>query len=344
MATRTSTKNSETRGSSKTGSTAADDADTPTTSARTIWKGAISFGLVHVPVALYTAVSNNDIDFDWLDRRTMDPVGYKRYNKKTGEEIESKDIVKGVAIDDGKYVVLSNDEIKSAFPKATQTIDIEAFVNADDIPFVHLEKPYYLEPINKGEKVYALLREALIASSQVGVARVVIQGKQHLAALMPVGRAMVLNLLRWGSEIRSHEALKLPPAGVDGAGIKPAEMKMAKQLIAEMSTQWDAKAYRDSFGDEIMRLVRAKAKVGDVADVGSMEASDGRATGGGATIIDLTELLKRSLRGGSGAGEKPSVKSATKDKVPPAAAVPPKVKRATASASATPPSRAKRAA
>ncbi len=309
MATRTSSQSGKAHGGGKQATTPDDDADTPTTSARTIWKGAISFGLVHVPVALYTAVSNTDIDFDWLDRRTMDPVGYKRYNKKTGEEIESKDIVKGVAVEDGKYVVLSNDEIKSAFPKTTQTIEIEAFVHADEIPFVHLEKPYYLEPINKGEKVYALLREALIASSQVGVARVVIQGKQHLAALMPAGRAMVLNLLRWGAEIRSPDALKLPAAGVDAAGIKPTEMKMAKQLIAEMSTRWDAKAYRDSFGDEIMRLVRAKAKAGEVADVGSMEAGDGGAAGG-ATIIDLTELLKRSLQGGQAKTSTPASKPA----------------------------------
>src|SRR3978361_165126 len=136
-----------------------------------IWKGAISFGLVHVPVALYPASSEVGIDFDWLDKRSMDPVGYKRVNKRTGKEIGREDIVKGVKADNGDYVILSEDEIKAAYPKTTQTIELEGFVKADAIPFVYLEKPYYLEPAPKGEKVYALLREAMVAADVIGVAR-----------------------------------------------------------------------------------------------------------------------------------------------------------------------------
>ena len=123
-----------------------DEAPRPT--ARVVWKGAISFGLVHIPVALYTATTSSAVDFDWLDRRTMEPVGYKRINKKTGKEIAAADIVKGVEIEDGRYVVLSTDEIKAAFPKTTQTIEIESFIQASEIPFVYLERPYYLAPIN----------------------------------------------------------------------------------------------------------------------------------------------------------------------------------------------------
>jgi len=119
---------------------------------RVIWKGAISFGLVHVPVGLYPASSESGVDFDWLDRRSMDPVGYKRVNKRTGAEIASADVVKGVKLDDGRYVVLSDDEIKAAYPKATQTIEIEAFVRATEVPFVYLERPYYLEPLGKGTR------------------------------------------------------------------------------------------------------------------------------------------------------------------------------------------------
>lgn len=273
--------------------------DTAPSTARVVWKGAISFGLVHIPVALYTATTSSGVDFDWLDRRTMEPVGYKRINKKTGKEIASADIVKGVEIEDGQYVVLSNDEIKAAFPKTTQTIEIESFIQASEIPFVYLERPYYLAPINRGDKVYALLREALLESGRVGVARVVISTRQHLAVLVPSGPALILNLLRWGGEIRSFEALKLPPAGAKAAGLKDAELKMARQLIEEMSAPWDADDFRDSFKDEIMRLVRQKADAGEVQSVEKLDAPAAGASKPGAEIIDLTELLKRSLQGGA---------------------------------------------
>ena len=283
-----------------------DDSSTRLT-ARVVWKGAISFGLVHIPVALYTATTSSGVDFDWLDKRTMEPVGYKRVNKKTGKEIAAADIVKGVEVEDGHYVVLSADEIKAAFPKTTQTIEIETFIKASEIPFVYLERPYYLAPINRGEKVYALLREALIASGRVGVARVVISTKQHLAVLVPSGPALILNLLRWGGEIRSFEALKLPPEGAKAAGLKDAELKMAEKLIEEMSAPWDADDFRDSFKDEIMRLVKQKAEAGEVQSVEKV-ASPGAAKPG-AEIIDLTELLKRSLQGGG----KPSAKDEETD-------------------------------
>ena len=152
---------------------------------RMIWKGAISFGLVHVPVALYPASQEIGIDFDWLDKRSMDPVGYKRVNKRTGKEIERDDIVKGIKQDDGDYVVLSEDEIKAAYPISTQTIEIETFVPANEIPFTYLEKPYYLAPLGKGEKVYALLRDAMESAGVIGIARVVMHTKERLAALIP---------------------------------------------------------------------------------------------------------------------------------------------------------------
>ena len=133
----------------------------PAVSSRSLWKGAISFGLVHIPIGLYAATASTDIDFDWLDKRNMQPVGYKRINKVTGKEVASADIVKGVEFEEGRYVVLSAEEIAAAFPKTMQTIEIEAFVDADDIPFIYLERPYYTAPLHRGGKVYALLREAL---------------------------------------------------------------------------------------------------------------------------------------------------------------------------------------
>ncbi len=264
------------------------------TSNRTLWKGAISFGLVHIPIGLYSATAESGIDFDWLDRRTMDPVGYKRVNKKTGQEIAKEDIVKGVEWTDGNYVVLSPEEISQAYPRSTQTIEIEAFVDADEVPFVYLERPYYVAPVNKGEKVYALLREALKQTGKVGIAKVVIQTKQHLAVLIPCGPALVLNLLRWGGNIRSWEDLKLPPAGAKEAGVKDAELEMAKQLIEGMTAHWEADNFRDSFKDEIMKLVESKAKAGETAAVTKVEEA---APTGGAEVIDLTELLRRSLQG-----------------------------------------------
>jgi DNA end-binding protein Ku len=273
--------------------------DSKTPAPRVLWKGAISFGLVHIPVALYSATTDSGIDFDWLDKRTMDPVGYKRINKKTGKEIQREQIVKGIEYEDGQYVVLTDAEIAAAYPKTTQTIEIETFVPSDSIPFVYLERPYYVAPINRGAKVYALLRETLQRSGRIGVARVVIQTKQHLAALVPSGAGLVLNLLRWGADIRSWEHLPLPSVSVKQSGLTDKELKMAKELVADMSSDWDPDAFKNSFKDEIMKLVDRKVESGDTESVTKPEALE-HGESGSAKIIDLTELLQRSLRKGSG--------------------------------------------
>jgi len=260
---------------------------------RVIWKGAISFGLVHVPVALYPASQEVGIDFDWLDKRSMDPVGYKRVNKRTGKEIKGDDIVKGIKQDDGDYVILGEDEIKAAYPKSTQTIEIESFVQASEIAFTLLETPYYLEPIGKGEKVYALLRESMIEAGVIGIARVVMRTKEHLAALVPTGDALVLNTIRWATEIRALDELKLPAAGKSAAGLKPAELKMAKQLISDMTGPWDAQAYTDKFSAAIQALVRKKVQAGETETVTPLEQTPSEE--GTSNVVDLTELLAASL-------------------------------------------------
>lgn len=263
------------------------------TQPRTLWKGAISFGLVHIPVALYSATSELSLDFDWLDKRSMDPVGYKRINKRTGKEIAKENIVKGIEHEDGQYVVLSPDEIKAAYPKTTQSIEIETFIPAADIPFIYLERPYYVGPINKGAKVYALLREILRKQHKVAIARVVIQTRQHLAALIPFGPVLVLNLLRWGDEIRGFDSLTLPDEGVKAAGLSDKEMRMGEQLVEDMSEAWDPEDSRDSFKTQILQLVEAKAKAGELESVTQIEPAESEPAG--ATIYDLTELLQRSL-------------------------------------------------
>ncbi|CAN7401020.1 Ku protein [Acidovorax sp. LjRoot117] len=273
------------------------------TGSRTLWKGAITFGLVHIPVGLHTASSEQGVDFDWLDKRSMDPVGYKRINKRTGKEIDKDNIVKGVEYEDGKYVIISPEEIEAVFPKTTQTIEIQRFIGANEMPFIFLERPYYVAPINKSDKVYALLRETLVATGKIGLAKVVIATKQHLAALVPSGPALVLNLLRWGDEVKTLDSLDLPASGKNG--VSAAELKMAKQLVEEMSGPWDPEDFKDEFRLQVMKLVDKKAKAGEGKTV--LEPQEEAPKSG--EVIDLTALLQRSLKGGGKSGAKPPAKT-----------------------------------
>lgn len=263
------------------------------TGSRALWKGAITFGLVHIPVSLHTATTEQGVDFDWLDDRSMDPVGYKRVNKKTGREVPKEHIVKGIAYEEGQYVILTPAEIAAAYPRTTQTIEIDCFVEAPEIPFLYLERPYYLAPIQRGHKVYALLRETLRRSGRIGLARVVIQSKQHLAALVASGPALVLNLLRWGDEVKPLEGLDLPPEDAKAAKLGAAELRMAGQLVEDMRGRWDPAAYHDEFRDAIMALVQQKVKAGKTQTVVAPQEDAGPSAG--AEVIDLTELLRRSL-------------------------------------------------
>lgn len=258
---------------------------------RAIWKGAISFGLVHIPVVLVSAISQQGIDFDWLDKRSMDPVGYKRVNKVTGKEITKENIVKGVQYEKVRYVVISEDEIKQAHPRSTQTIDIFAFVDSEKIPLQHIDTPYFLAPVKRGEKVYALLRQTLVDTNKVALAKVVIRTSQHLAAVMPVDTAIVLVLLRWPAEVRSLDSLELNE-DVTEAKLNKSELQMAKRLVEDMATDWEPDDYRDTFQEQIMVLVETKASEGKIVNVEPNIEEEQQKT---ADIIDLTELLKRSL-------------------------------------------------
>ncbi|MGF6488126.1 Ku protein [Pseudomonas frederiksbergensis] len=279
--------------------------------ARAIWKGAISFGLVHIPVALVSATSSHGVDFDWLDSRSMDPVGYKRINKVTGKEITQEHIVKGVQYEKGRYVVLSEEEIRSAHPVSTQTIDIFAFVDSEQIPLQNIDTPYYLAPDKRGGKVYALLRETLSKTNKVALARVVLHTRQYLAALMPLESAMVLVKLRWPAEVRSLAQLELG-SEVTKPDLAKGELDMAKRLVEDMSADWTPEEYRDSFEDKIMALVETKANEGKIETVETATGEEERKT---ADVIDLTELLKRSL-GGKGGGKAATKAKSTAQKKP----------------------------
>ena len=233
------------------------------------------------------------MDVDWLYERSMHPVGYKRVNKVTGKEVSKAHIVKGVAYEKGRYVVLIEEEIRAAHPQSTQAIDIFAFVDSQQIPLQHIDKPYYLAPDRRGEKVYALLREALSGTDKVALAHVVLHSRQHLAALMPLQSALVLVLLRWPAEVRSLESLELGPA-VSQAKLTKSELDMAKRLIKDMSDEWRPEQYQDSFQERILELVERKAKAGKVEQV---ERGEGQEQRRSADVVDLTELLKRSLGG-----------------------------------------------
>ncbi|WP_236248078.1 non-homologous end joining protein Ku [Pseudomonas mosselii] len=271
--------------------------------ARAIWKGAISFGLVHIPVSLNTAVRSERVDFDWLDKRSMDPVGYKRVNKVTGKEIDKEHIVKGVEYEKGRYVVISEEEIRKARPEATQTINIFSFVDAREIPLQQFDTPYYLSPDRGGGKVYALLREALESTGKVALATVVLHTRQHLVLLRPLQDALVMITLRWPEEVRGLASLELDKSVTDSK-LDKRELDMARKLVQDMSGPWSPDEYHDAFRQTILDLVQEKASKGKIETV---DKGEGAPAEKGADIIDLTELLKRSL-GGKAKAKKPAAK------------------------------------
>ena len=261
--------------------------------ARALWKGAISFGLVHIPVEMISASLDHELDLSMLDRRDFAPIGYKRYNKKTGKEVEWDDIIKGYEYKTDEYVVLSEEDLKQANVKATQTIDILAFVDAAEVPLTFYEHPYYLLPAKGGEKVYALLRETLRKANKVGIATVVMRTKQHLCALVCIGDAIVLNTLRFADEIRATDDLELPGSTLKAAGITDKELKMALSLVEGMSEAWAPEQYHDSYREDVLALVKKKIKAKQTRTITppSPEPEEER----GSNVIDLVALLQQSL-------------------------------------------------
>ena len=257
---------------------------------RSVWKGAISFGLIHVPVSMFPASQDSGVDFDWLDRRSLDPVGYSRVNKRTNKSIEKDDVVKGVKTPDGSYAIIEEDEIKAAYPRATQSIEIETFVKASEVSFAYLDTPYYLQPDARSAKVYALLRESMKERKVIAVARVVMRSKEHLALLLPLDDAIVLNTIRWNADMRDVSELALPKGAT---GIKDSERKMAAQLIDDMTASWEPTLYTDRFVEAIRELVANRVKTGETSIVAPIEADTATPS---SNVIDLTELLRSSLK------------------------------------------------
>jgi DNA end-binding protein Ku len=276
-------------------------------STRTLWKGAISFGLVHIPVSLHSATAENRMKFNLLDKRTMNPIGNRQVNKATGEAMAREEVVKGFEYEKDQYVVVSPEEIKAALPKSTQTIDIEAFVDAGQIPSTYYNKPYYVAPAAKGDKPYLLLQKTLERTGKVGIAKVVISTRQHLAALFPSEDGLVLELLRWHDEVRDTAGLPLP--GEDSAKVSDRELKMAEQLVKELAGKWKPETFHDEFREKLEKVVEEKVKAGKGEHV--MKPLPGEEVKPSADILDLTELLRRSLgKGKAAAGDHDSEQEA----------------------------------
>ncbi|MGO4303437.1 non-homologous end joining protein Ku [Cupriavidus sp. RAF12] len=260
---------------------------------RVIWKGAISFGLVNIPVVLKPATRANALDLDLLDKRDMAPVGYQRINKHTGKPIERDNIVKGYQYEKDEYVVLSDEDFRQANVEATQTVNIVSFVEADAIPPYYFDTPYYLEPDKRGERGYALLHETMHRTGRAALAMVVLRQRQHLAALLVVGHALVLNTMRFDDEVLPIGDLSLPKGGKRG-GATPREVQMATKLVEDMSEKWAPEQYRDTYRDDLMARIHAKIKAGKTHLL-TPASDEAEAPRKGAKVIDMMALLKQSI-------------------------------------------------
>lgn len=261
---------------------------------RVLWKGAISFGLVHIPVGLYSAEKRNSFDLTMLDRRTMKPVGFKRYNKETGEDVSWDDIVKGYEYEKGRYVVLTEEDFKRANVEATQTVDILNFVDQTQIAPLYFETPYYLAPDKRGQKGYALLRETLRKTGKVGIATVVIRTRQYVAALIPMDDVIVMNTLRYANEIRAADDFEVPPKDLKAVGVSSREIEMAVKLVEGMTEPWQPERYHDTYHEDLLALIEKRVQAGQTELITEPAAAEEEGPPRGE-VIDLMALLKRSV-------------------------------------------------
>ena len=262
--------------------------------ARPIWTGTLSFGLLNVPVSLMSGERRTDLSFRMLDSRDNSPVRYERVNAETGEEVPWKDIVKAFEYDKGSYVVLEQDDIKSAAPESHETVEVEAFVDAAEIPPQYFEKPYILVPGKKAEKGYVLLRETLRDTGRAGIARVVVRTREYLCAVLPQGDALVLMLLRYPQELVDPAEHRLPEGATGDYRISDKEREMAKQLIESMSGEWDPSGYKDEFRERLEKVIRERMKSQGV--VAKPDDDDHDAPADATTnVVDFMALLQESI-------------------------------------------------
>lgn len=288
--------------------------------ARPIWTGTLSFGLLNVPVSLMSGERNVDLHFRMLDSRDRKPIRFERVNADTGEEVPWKDIVKAYEYDKGSYVVLEEDDIRSAAPESHEAVEVETFVDAGTIDPRYYEKPYLLVPAKKAEKGYVLLRETLRSTGKVGIARVVVRTREYLCAVMPHGDALVLMILRYPQELVDPEDYKLPSGSLAEYRINSKETAMAEQLIESMSGEWKPDEYHDEFRERLHTLLkkRIKAKGGATKVEEEPVPREDDAT----NVVDFMSLLQKSLdaKKRTPAAKKTAAKKATAKVAKPTAA------------------------
>jgi DNA end-binding protein Ku len=266
---------------------------------RAIWKGSISFSLVNIPISLYPATKREELNFRLLRASDLSPINYKRVAEADGKEVPWDQIVKGYEYEKDKYVVLKGEDFRRADIEATQSVEIMEFVELDEIDPMFFDKPYYLEPQKKGAKAYALLREALKRSGKVGIAKVVIKTRQHLAAVKPQQNALVLELMHFAEELVKPDSLQIP-GDVD---IGSKELDMALELTDRMTGEWDPAKYTDDYRHALLDLIEKKIELGDKA-LPAGKPSKKSAT----NVVDLASVLQESLEHATRGGKKRAAK------------------------------------
>ena len=268
--------------------------------ARAIWKGSISFGLVNIPIALYPATRREELKFRLLRKSDLSPVNYKRVAEKDGREVPWDQIVKGYEYEKGRYVVLKDEDFERVDLEATQTVDIQDFVDQEEIDPMFFYKPYYLEPQKGGDKAYALLRDALKDSNKVGIAKVVIKTRQYLAGVKPEDGALVLELMHFADELADPQKLHVPKR----LEIGKREMTMAKSLIDSMSSKWEPQKYKDDYREALMEVIEEKVEAGGK----EIEEKPKKALKP-TKVIDLVSVLQKSLEQTGSAKKKTAARS-----------------------------------
>lgn len=262
--------------------------------AGSIWKGSISFGLLNIPVTLQKAQQDNDLSFSMLDEKDLSPIKYKKVSAKDGKEVPWERIVKGYEYESGEYVIMDKEDFKAANPKATQTIDIEDFVEFSEIDLMFFEKPYYLVPQKNGIKGYFLLCEALKKTGKVAIAKIVIRTKQHLVAVMAKDDFLVCEMLRFAHQVLEVDEVKYLD-DIAKPKLNPKELKMATELVDGMTAKWKPEQYKDTYNDDIMKIIKLKIKSGDGKTINYEDIETEEADLPTGKVVDLMPLLRKSL-------------------------------------------------
>ena len=251
---------------------------------RPIWSGTISFGLVSIPVRMLAATSSRELRFHFVDRRDLQPIGYDKVRKDTGEHVDDENIVRAFELEQGRYVPVESEDLDRLDVELTHSVDICDFVTLEEIDPIYFRQAYYLVPQEGGEKPYRLLVEALAETGRVGIAKVVIRNKQHLACLRPHGDVLVLETMYYADEVRRPE--EIAAGSRDGAELRPAEVQMAKSLVENLSARFEPERYDDDYRSELLELIRSKAE--------GMPLPEPRAEDGGE-VVDLMQALRESV-------------------------------------------------